>query len=112
MMDDLYHHTMHKVEATWREMERIMSDLSGNMNGFINKFEKHLDDTKEELSSEQKAKVAQMIAHIESLEGRSRNLQQALDEEREARIRETEAVLGPIRKQVKKITEALEKEER
>lgn len=112
MMDDLYHHTMQKVEATWREMERIMSELSGNMNGFMNKFEKQLEETKEELSAEQKVKVAEMIAHIESLEVRSRNLKQALDEERQARIRETEAVLGPIRKQVKKITESLEKEER
>merc|ERR550537_297055 len=53
-----------------------------------------------------------MTAQIKSLEERSRKLQAGLDQEHADRIRETEEVLVPIRKQVAKLISSLEKEQR
>merc|ERR1712167_388029 len=51
-------------------------------------------------------------AHIKNLEERAEKLQIGLDKEKADRIRETEEVLGPIRKQVAKLISSLEKEQR
>merc|ERR1719364_660107 len=89
-----------------------MAEMRKKMEDFVTKFETELDGTKEELMIALKEKVAQMSAHIKNLEERAEKLQIGLDKEKADRIRETEEVLCPIRKQVAKLISSLEKEQR
>eukprot|EP00746_Dinoflagellata_sp_MGD_P111982 gnl/MRDRNA2_/MRDRNA2_48849_c0_seq1.p1 gnl/MRDRNA2_/MRDRNA2_48849_c0~~gnl/MRDRNA2_/MRDRNA2_48849_c0_seq1.p1 ORF type:complete len:300 (+),score=88.48 gnl/MRDRNA2_/MRDRNA2_48849_c0_seq1:55-954(+) len=112
MMDLLHERTIDQIRDTHRYMEEIMAEMSKKMEDFVTKFDHELDGTKDELMTALKVKVAALTAQIKNLEERSRKLQAGLDQERADRIRETEEVLAPIRKQVAKLISSLEKEQR
>merc|ERR1719335_237923 len=112
MMDLLHERTMEQIRDARRYMERMMEEMSKKMEDFVQKFEGELDTTKEELFEALRVKVAAIMKHIENLEARAQKMQEGLDKERADRIRETEEVLGPIRKQVAKLISSLEKESR
>jgi len=112
MMDLLHERTMEQIRDARKYMEEMMAEMRKKMEDFVTKFETELDGTKEELMIALKEKVAQMSAHIKNLEERAEKLQIGLDKEKADRIRETEEVLGPIRKQVAKLISSLEKEQR
>eukprot|EP00746_Dinoflagellata_sp_MGD_P162114 gnl/MRDRNA2_/MRDRNA2_89531_c0_seq1.p1 gnl/MRDRNA2_/MRDRNA2_89531_c0~~gnl/MRDRNA2_/MRDRNA2_89531_c0_seq1.p1 ORF type:complete len:302 (+),score=85.35 gnl/MRDRNA2_/MRDRNA2_89531_c0_seq1:71-976(+) len=112
MMDLLHERTMEQIGDARKYMEEMMAEMSKKMEDFVSRFENELDSTKEDLMTALKVKVAAMTAHIQNLEERARKMQAGLDKEKADRIRETEEVLGPIRKQVAKLISSLEKEQR
>lgn len=110
MMDDMHDYTMERVEQTKVEMEQILEELAVHFKAFCEESMRKLRETFDELGKQMAERIAAMNARFAGLEARTRSLQHAIDEERADRLRETESLLGPIRKTVEDLAKALEKE--
>lgn len=112
IMDLLHAHTMEQVQEVRKYMQQLHVEMQQKIQDFSTKFDHELDDMKEELIARLKEKIAAMTVRMQSLEERAEKWKVGLDEERAERIRQTEQVLNPIRKQIAKLIHFLGREQR
>lgn len=112
MMDELHETSLERVEATRQEMEELLKELGVYLKAFYVQYEEKLKVTLEELRVEEEERVVAINKRFHILEERQQALKVAIDEERETRLRNTEAILGPARRSVEMLVVDLEKERR
>lgn len=112
IMDALHKRTMEQIADARRYMEEMMAEVAVKIQDFGTKWDHALDETRDQLLVVLKEKVAALTARIKILEERSQKLQVGLDQEKVERIKETEARVRPIWKQVGKLIHCLGKEQR
>lgn len=112
MMDDMHETSMERVETTRKEMEELLQELGLYLKAFYVDYEEKLKVTLEELRSEEEERIVAINKRFQILEERQQALKRAIDEERETRLHNTEAILGPARRSVEMLVHDLEKERR
>jgi len=112
MMDDLHETAMERVEQTRNEMEEILTELGIYLQAFYSEYEEKLKVTLDELKVEEEVRIVKINERFQLLEERQVRLGKAIDVERETRLTNTEAILGPARRSVELLVVDLEKERR
>jgi len=112
MMDNLHETAMERVEQTRKEMDEILIELGHYLEAFYKEYKEKLAVTLEELRVAEEERIIKINERFTVLEERQARLAVAIDEERETRLRNTEAILGPARRSVEALVVDLEKERR
>lgn len=110
MMDNLHETAMERVDQTRTEMDEILAELAVYLKAFYVEYEDKLKVLLEELRTEEENRMVKINERFLVLEEREQRLSNAIDEEREARLFNTEAILGPARRSVELLVVDLEKE--
>jgi hypothetical protein len=112
MMDSLHETAMQRVAQTRKEMKEILAELAVYLEAFYTEYEGKLKVLLEELKADEEERVRKINERFKLIEERAARLQVSIDEEREARLFSTEAILGPARRSVELLVHDLEKERR
>lgn len=112
MMEELHQDTLRRINMTRDYMTQESKRLSDTMKSFTAKFEHELQSMKDELMTTLNTKVSSIRHNLSGLDVRAKELDQAIDQERKDRIKQTEEVLGPLQRRVDKVTTDLEKEKK
>lgn len=110
IMDEMHQDLLRRIQMTRDYMTQEAKRLADTMKSFTAKFEHELNSMKDELTKMLKNKIAQINHSLASLEQRHRDLERAIDVERQERIQQTEEVLGPIWRRVDRIIAELHAE--
>merc|ERR1719163_169962 len=103
IMDEMHQDLLRRIQMTRDYMTQESKRLTDTTKSFTAKFEHELNSMKDELITMSKKKIAEVNHSLAGLETRSKDLERAIEEEREERILQTEEVLGPIRNRVDRI---------
>eukprot|EP00928_Gymnodinium_smaydae_P079141 TRINITY_DN63149_c0_g1_i1.p1 TRINITY_DN63149_c0_g1~~TRINITY_DN63149_c0_g1_i1.p1 ORF type:complete len:370 (+),score=89.24 TRINITY_DN63149_c0_g1_i1:90-1112(+) len=109
-MDDMHQHALGKVEDVRVYMDNLLAELKGHIRDFSVEWDQKLGGAMDELDAELKERVFGLNTRFEALETRAKALHSAVDEETRARIRHVDSLLVPVRQQVQRLTEELERE--
>lgn len=103
IMDEMHQDLLRRIQMTRDYMTQEAKRLGDTTKSFTAKFEHELNSMKDELITMLKKKIAEVNHSLAGLETRSKELERAIEQEREDRIVQTEEVLGPIRNRVDRI---------
>lgn len=103
MMDATHERLAAKAEATNTEMENKLKEIGGQIEVFITEWRSTLTGTMDELDSFIEKRVSSMAERYEKLTARARTVQRDIEEEVAERVRATEEVLAPVRRQLERI---------
>lgn len=110
LRDETHADLLRRIQMTRDYMSQESKRLTDTMKSFTAKFEHELTSMKDELTTALREKIKQVNHSLKLLEERSKELEQAIEVERQDRIQQTEEVLGPIRKRVDRIMGELHQE--
>jgi len=103
LMDEMHQDLLRRIQMTRDYMTQEAKRLADTTKSFTAKFEHEIQSMKEELTTVLKNKISQVNHALALLDARNKELEQAIEVERQDRIRQMEEVLGPPRKRVDKI---------
>ncbi|CAK9028382.1 unnamed protein product [Durusdinium trenchii] len=112
LMDELHGEQMKRIDEIEEELDQAMKELKAYIEEFMQKFRKELDDTFTALFSELRVQVERITPRIAALEARGRVLRNGIEEERQDRIRHYAEILVPVKAQIAKIEQGLNREEK
>lgn len=107
LREDMHNDLLRRIQLVRDYMGTETKRLSELMKDFTSKFEKDLQDVKDELMTKLNTKISVANQSLSRLENWSSELDRAIEQERQDRLRETEAVMAPIRKKVARVEEDL-----
>lgn len=112
LRDDMHQDLLRRIKLVQEYMKEETKKLSELMKNFTSKFETELQNVKDEQMTKLNTKVSVVNQNLGKLEAWSRDLDTAIEQERQDRLRETEAVMAPIRKKVARLEEDLVREQK
>jgi len=112
MMDDMHETMLERVEQTKADIEETLQELGVHLQAFYKEYEQKRRTTFEQLHREEEERIAGINKKFDYLDQRCKSLGAAIVEERESRLRDTQAIIGPARRSVELLTDQLAKEQK
>lgn len=112
LRDDMHQDLLRRIQLVRDYMAQETKRLNELLKEFTSKFELELQEVKDELMTKLNTQVSIANQKLTRLEGWGVELEAAIEQERQDRLRETEAVMAPIRKKVARLEEDLVLEEK
>eukprot|EP00421_Protoceratium_reticulatum_P054249 CAMPEP_0168492450 /NCGR_PEP_ID=MMETSP0228-20121227/70216_1 /TAXON_ID=133427 /ORGANISM="Protoceratium reticulatum, Strain CCCM 535 (=CCMP 1889)" /LENGTH=328 /DNA_ID=CAMNT_0008509215 /DNA_START=1 /DNA_END=987 /DNA_ORIENTATION=- len=110
IVKELHEDQMKRIDEIGTEIDGSIAELASHMENFVSSSRQLLKDSYDGLHGNLRGRVDKLIPRLRELETRAHAVQTGLEEERQARLRETSEVLLPIKVQIERLEKDLDRE--
>jgi len=112
LMDELHEDQIKRLGQFGVEIEHSIADLAAHMDQFIDSTRTLVKGTFDGLQGDLRDRIDSLQPPLRELEARGRAVHAGLEEEKLARVRETEEILVPLKERIERLGADLAKEQK